>query len=200
MLGSAAWALRDRGRLVALVTVEAELDPLASELVAAIRRSGHLFVVAGRKGAIAERLGADRRTPTARRLLPAVRTLQLEGRVVMLLATTGGAALRAADCGVGILAPPARPPWGAGLICGPGLAAAVLAGGVVASGHVPPAEGDGRARQAVVMRQADHLGHPQPQPRGPDAGEPGDRPETDRPSNLYYVSACKSCVPVVGHL
>src|SRR6267143_4578394 len=38
----------------------------------------------------------------------------------------GGAALRAADCGVGILAPGKPPPWGAHLICGPGLAAAHL--------------------------------------------------------------------------
>jgi cation-transporting ATPase I len=113
-------------RLAALVTIEAELDPLAEELVAAIRRAGHLFVVAGTTGAVARRLQADRRTAAGKRLRSAVQELQGEGRVVALLATHGGASLRAADCGVGILVPGKPPPWGAHLICGPGLAAAHL--------------------------------------------------------------------------
>jgi cation-transporting ATPase I len=113
-------------RLVALVTIDAELDPMAEELVAAIRRAGHLFVVAGTSGAVAQRLEADRRTAAGKRLRPAVHELQAEGRVVALLATHGGVALRAADCGVGILVPGKPPPWGAHLICGPGLAAAHL--------------------------------------------------------------------------
>ena len=42
------------------------------------------------------------------------------------------------------------------------LGAAVLAGVVVALGHVPPAEGDGRRREPVIAGQADDLGDPQP--------------------------------------
>jgi cation-transporting ATPase I len=114
------------GRLAALVTVESELDPLAEELVGAIRRAGHFFVVAGTTGAVAQRLHADRRTAAGKRLRFAVQELQGEGRVVALLATRGGEALRAADCGVGILTPGKPPPWGAHLMCGPGLAAAHL--------------------------------------------------------------------------
>ncbi|HWD73177.1 MAG TPA: HAD-IC family P-type ATPase [Actinomycetota bacterium] len=113
-------------RLVALVTVEAELDPLADELVEAIRRAGHSFVVAGTSGSVAQRLHADRRTAGGKRLRSAVQDLQQEGRVVVLVAVHGGAALRAADCGVGVLTPGRPPPWGADLICGPGLAAAHL--------------------------------------------------------------------------
>ncbi|HEY2665196.1 MAG TPA: hypothetical protein VGK51_00005, partial [Actinomycetota bacterium] len=124
------------GRLVALVTVEAELDPLADELVEAIRRAGHSFVVAGTRGAVAQRLHADRRTAGGTRLRSAVQELQQEGRVVMLVAVHGGAGLRAADCGVGILSPGRPPPWGADLMCGPGLAAAhMIVGATTAAAH-----------------------------------------------------------------
>ena len=122
----AVLGLAHGSRLTALVTIEAELDPLADELVAAIRRAGHSFVVAGTSGGVAQRLHADRRTPGGKRLRSAVRELQEDGRVVALLAVHGGTALLAADCGVGILRPGMPPPWGADLICGPGLAAAHL--------------------------------------------------------------------------
>ena len=52
---------------------------------------------------------------------------------------------------------------------GAGLRPAVLAGVMVALGHVPPAEGHRRPGQPVVVRQADDLGDPEPRPRRPDA-------------------------------
>jgi cation-transporting ATPase I len=50
--------------------------------------------------------------------------LQHQGRVVALVSGRAGAALRTADCGIGVLSD-AAPPWQADLLCGPGLAQAI---------------------------------------------------------------------------
>ena len=123
---AAVLGLTRRGALVGLVTVEAELDPLAKGMAGAIRRCGHLFVVAGTSGGLGRRLSADRIVAGGQGMAAAVRALQQEGRVVTLIAQRGGAALQAADCAVGVLNTPGNPPWGADLICGPGLAQAQL--------------------------------------------------------------------------
>ncbi|MFZ5850399.1 MAG: HAD-IC family P-type ATPase [Actinomycetota bacterium] len=105
-----------------------DLDPSAEALVAAARRLGRV-VVAGRLG---RRLGAEQVRPG--RLAAAVRDLQRQGHGVLLVAAADDAALRAADCAVGVLTPDRHPPWGADLLCGPGLEPAwrVLEGAVLA--------------------------------------------------------------------
>ena len=61
-----------------------ELDPLAEALVGAARRGGLGVVVAGGGAALAKRLGCDRSLAGGRRLAHSVRSLQLEGHVVLL--------------------------------------------------------------------------------------------------------------------
>ena len=83
-----------------------------------------------------------------------------------------------------------RPPASAGttwsiVIASPaGLRPAVLAGVVVALGHVPPAERHRRAGQPVVVGQADDLGDPQAAavPTGRTGGRPRARAPPTRPS------------------
>ncbi|MDQ6946571.1 MAG: hypothetical protein M3256_09920, partial [Actinomycetota bacterium] len=111
--------------LVGLVSVVAEFDPLAEALSRAVLVDGHLLVIAGTRGGVARRLGAGRTVAGGHRMDDAVRALQEEGRAVAVVGRQS-AALRAADCGIGLLADDEAPPWGADVVCGPGLAAACL--------------------------------------------------------------------------
>jgi cation-transporting ATPase I len=124
--GAMPLALTRAGRLVALVQARRALDPLARELAAAARRGGNLLVVAGTDGTVARRLDADQTVPGGSGLTGSIRRLQRAGRVVTLVATDKRAALRAADVGVGVLTPETPVPWGAHLLCGPGLATACV--------------------------------------------------------------------------
>lgn len=113
--------------LVARITLEPELDPLAAPLAELVRRQGYRLVVAGRRSGLAERLGAEGSLAGGNRLARSVRALQTEGRGVLLV--SGGAshaALRAADVGVGVGGHGPHPPWGAALLTRPGLADAHL--------------------------------------------------------------------------
>lgn len=121
--------LRDRGATVlvltrdgepaALASVVPELDPLAEELVAAARRAGPVLI-AGAPG-LARRLSADGTAAGGNRLLGSVRRCQEEGHVVALVSAHGGTSMAAADVGIGVLHGARKPPWGAHLLCGPGL-------------------------------------------------------------------------------
>jgi cation-transporting ATPase I len=116
-----ALALTRGGELVAIVQVEAELDPLATALVAASRRAGRVLI-AGASPSVAEQVRADGTVPGGARLAASIRQLQHEGGGVALVAATNDVALAAADCGVGIMTGDGRrPPWGAHLLAGPGL-------------------------------------------------------------------------------
>jgi len=114
--------------LTALVSLELELDPAVDNLVATVRRAGFELVLAG--GArIARRIGPDRVMAGGERLVGTVRALQAEGHVVALISSRPGSALRAADCGIGVV-PDAdeHPPWGAHLLCPTLSEAAVVVG------------------------------------------------------------------------
>lgn len=131
-------ALTRDGELMALVRVEAELDPQAEALTAAARRVGRLLIagrsvgsrhpVNGSAGrALAARCRAEGTVASGSRLAASVRTLQQAGHGVALIATRNDVALAEADCGIGVIRPAARrPPWGAHLICAPGLESAWL--------------------------------------------------------------------------
>ena len=119
-------ALTHRGTLVALLRVEAELDPLGAALLAAARKVGRVLI-AGAPPALLQRVRADGTVAGGSRLAGSVRTLQRAGRGVALVATRNDVALAAADCGIGIsTSAERRPPWGAHLLCGPDLESAWL--------------------------------------------------------------------------
>jgi cation-transporting ATPase I len=106
--------------LVALVAVEVELDPLTAALTSAVAPIGSL-VVAGRSSGIGARVGADRVVAGGTHLALSVRALQAEGAAVVVVSARQHEALEAADLGIGVPKHP-RPPWGAHVITGRGLA------------------------------------------------------------------------------
>ncbi|MCO5991838.1 cation-translocating P-type ATPase [Actinoallomurus rhizosphaericola] len=130
-LGAIVLLLTRDGEPAALVSVVAELDPLAEALIDAARGVGSVAVAGA--SALAQRLSVPDAVPGGGRLLDSVRQAQEAGHVVALVAARGGAPLAAADVGIGLLAPGRRPPWGAPLLCGPGLAEACLLLGAMPS-------------------------------------------------------------------
>ncbi|WP_020573793.1 HAD-IC family P-type ATPase [Actinopolymorpha alba] len=119
--GTVVLGLLGQGTVQAVIAAEPEASPLSGAVVAAARSAGDL-VIAGIASGLAERLSVDRVVPSGARLPGAVRALQAEGRAVLLVSKGPGAALAAADCGIGVLDPDRRPPWGAHLFAGPDLA------------------------------------------------------------------------------
>ncbi|MGW5686849.1 HAD-IC family P-type ATPase [Nonomuraea sp. NPDC003754] len=101
-------ALTHRERLQAVIEVVRGRVPEA-----------HALAVAAR--------GADLRLveESGEELAASVRELQRQGAVVMLV-SRDGAALAAADCGVGVSGRDGRPPWGAHLLVGADLGTAAL--------------------------------------------------------------------------
>ncbi len=120
-----------KGTVVGLAALEAEIDPLAQPLAGAVRRADLLLVIAGGRshlmGGIAEQLGADRAVAGGNRLVASIRELQREGKGVLVI--SGGhahAALRAADCAIGLPGEGRPHPWSADLVTSAGLADAYL--------------------------------------------------------------------------
>lgn len=121
--GEAVIGLSHHGVVVALTIAYVELDPLAEALVGAARRGGLNVAVAGGEGDLAQRLGTEGPLPGGRELASTVRTLQLEGHVVLLVSGSDEG-LGAADCGVGIT--DQAVPWAADLLSTGGLSDAHL--------------------------------------------------------------------------
>ena len=121
--GATVLLLTCKGDAAALVSVVVELDSVAESLLATARRVCPV-AIAGAAAAMRRRLQADRTVPGGSRLLTSIRTLQKDGHAVMLISARGGAALAAADVGVGLMGKNGHPPWGAHILCGPGLAKA----------------------------------------------------------------------------
>ncbi|RAY11194.1 hypothetical protein DPM19_31025 [Actinomadura craniellae] len=148
--GASVLALARDGEPVALVSVVPELDPLADALIAAARTAGPVTITGANRRELARRLAADGSAPGGNRLAESVRELQREGRVVALVSAHNGAALAAADLGVGLLGRADRPPWGAHLLCGPGLAAACFVLGALG----PAREASGRSARIAAAGSA----------------------------------------------
>ncbi|MFC0531897.1 cation-translocating P-type ATPase [Phytohabitans kaempferiae] len=108
-----------------LVSVVPVLDPLVDALLASARGVGDV-VLAGPRSGLRHRLDFDRVVPGGARLGTGLRALQGEGRGVVLVSGRGGAVLAAADVGIGVLGRRTRPPLGAAVLCGPGLAEVCL--------------------------------------------------------------------------
>ena len=157
--GRDAKPMRDRGATVlmltrddepvALVSVVAELDPLTEAMLATARGAGTVLV-AGAGAGVRNRVTVDGTVAGGGRLLTSVRDLQEEGHVVMLVAARGGAALASADVGVGILSPSGHPPWGAHVLCGPGLSEVCL----LLDALIPAREASARAARIAVVGSA----------------------------------------------
>ncbi len=122
--GAVVLGLTRGDRLVAITSAAPQLDPLAEELIEAGRRIGRL-AIAGVGSGLDRRFAVDATVAGGSHLATSLRALQQDGRVVALVAGKGDAALRTADCGIGVIADGHPVPWGAHLVCGPGLAHAV---------------------------------------------------------------------------
>ncbi|HEX6921357.1 MAG TPA: HAD-IC family P-type ATPase [Actinomycetes bacterium] len=108
------------GAAVAVVAAERALDPLAETLVATARHAADL-VVGGASYGVAARLHVSATVAGGTALRRSVRELQESGRVVLVVSGREAAALAASDCGIGVLREGEQPPWGAHVLCGPGL-------------------------------------------------------------------------------
>ncbi|SEG14112.1 cation-transporting ATPase I [Thermomonospora echinospora] len=119
---------------VALVSVVPELDPLAEALMEAARRAAPVLL-AGVGSGLDRRLSVDGLVAGGNRLRESVRSLQRDGHAVALVSARGGAALAAADVGIGLLGGLDHPAWSAHLLCGPGLEGACLVLDAVPRAH-----------------------------------------------------------------
>ena len=113
--------LRHLGTRVAVGAVELEPRTGLEELVAAAQRADMRVFVASDDSEVLERLSADDRIATSGQLVDTIIKLQGEGYVVCTLASNQPDALRASDCGIGLLLDNRPSPWGAQIICGPDL-------------------------------------------------------------------------------
>lgn len=129
--GTTVLGLTRGGSLAGLVTAQPEVRRDTAHLVTAVRRVDCQLVVAGARSAVAPVVGADQVVPGGDHLARSVRALQADGRVVAVVSSRPGTALRAADCGIGVLDPDEpHPPWGAHLLCLDLRAAASVVDGV----------------------------------------------------------------------
>ncbi|MDG4803992.1 cation-translocating P-type ATPase [Micromonospora sp. WMMD980] len=110
-------------RLAAVLRFEPEPAPGVDALVSATRQAGFRLVVGGAEDGRYD--FADRRVPGGTRLDEAVRDLQREGAVVLVVSGERSA-LAAADCGLGVSAPDDLPPWGAHLLVGDDLRSSAM--------------------------------------------------------------------------
>jgi cation-transporting ATPase I len=120
-----ALGLAHRGTMVGIVLHREELDPFTEPLCTMIRRLGYEAVVAG-KASHAARFPDCARVPGASRLYDSLRSLQEDGKGVLLIA--GGEvrrALRAADIGFALVTEDDPTPWGAHVLGGSSLADAM---------------------------------------------------------------------------
>jgi cation-transporting P-type ATPase I len=112
------------GRRQGRVLAGCDLDPLADALVGAARTGGRSLLLTEHAGAGELLPWADRVLPAGASAAAAVRRLQQDGEVVLVVSTGDDHALAAADVGVGVLPGPDVPShacWSADVICGPGV-------------------------------------------------------------------------------
>jgi cation-transporting ATPase I len=113
------------GHVVAVFSVADEVADGARELAQAAGDAGLTLMLAGSQYAsFADRLGMETLALEADELATTVRDLQRNGSVVALVAAgqDAGAALAAADCGIGALLEGEPVPWASDLLCPNGLA------------------------------------------------------------------------------
>jgi cation-transporting ATPase I len=116
--GGLVLALGRGGSVVALVEIEIVSRTGIDELIAAAHEAGMRVVVAASSDPGLEGLAADDVIGAGEGMVRGIRRLQREGRGVCVVAgASDGAALAAADCGIGLLRAGQPSPWGAHLVC-----------------------------------------------------------------------------------
>ncbi|MCC8246127.1 cation-translocating P-type ATPase [Saccharothrix luteola] len=145
LAGHAAVLGLTRGRrLQAVLAVDVETPPAVDAIASAAREAGLLLVVATDRDHPPVRF-ADRVVPSGKGLVGAVRELQGDGHVVLLVSDHRHA-LGSADCGVGVLRDGGPPPWGAHVVVRDLDAAVLLVEAVPAARRV--------TRDAIMLAQA----------------------------------------------
>lgn len=119
--GNLVLELHHHGARVAVAGVELEPRTGLEELVAAAQKAEMRVFVASDDSDVLDRIAADDRISTNAPLPEVITRLQAEGYVVCVLASHQPEALRASDCGIGLLLENQPAPWGAHVICGPDL-------------------------------------------------------------------------------
>ncbi|PSL57776.1 calcium-translocating P-type ATPase [Saccharothrix carnea] len=130
--------------LRAVLAVDVETPPAVDAIASAAREAGLRVVVATDRDRPAVRF-ADRVVPSGTGLVGAVRELQGDGHVVLLV-SDNRRALGAADCGVGVHRDGGSPPWGAHVVVRDLDAAVVLVEAVPAARRV--------TRDSIMLAQA----------------------------------------------
>ncbi|MFJ6673822.1 HAD-IC family P-type ATPase [Actinosynnema sp. NPDC091369] len=134
---------KDR-RLQAVLAFDVETPPAVDALVSAAREAGLRVVVAADRDRPPVRF-ADQVVPSGHGLVGAVRELQGDGHVVLVV-SDNRRALGAADCGVGVHRDGGPPPWGAHVVVRDLDAAVLLVEAVPAARRV--------SRDAIMLAQA----------------------------------------------
>ncbi|MFC7340400.1 HAD-IC family P-type ATPase [Saccharopolyspora griseoalba] len=114
--GATALALERDQRVVALVVVVAELDPLAEALVETARQVAPNVLVTESEHRLDRRLPLDGAPPGGPRLAEQVRQLQDDGAVVAVISHRCAASLAAADVGFGLSTADSAG-WAADVLC-----------------------------------------------------------------------------------
>ncbi|MCE7000260.1 cation-translocating P-type ATPase [Saccharothrix sp. S26] len=141
---AAVLGLIDKRRLQAVLAVDVETPPVVEALASAAREAGLRLVVATDRDHPPVRC-ADQVVPSGHGLVGAVRELQGDGHVVMLV-SDHRRALGSADCGVGVHRDGRPPPWGAHVVVRDLDAAVLLVEAVPAARRV--------TRDAIMLAQA----------------------------------------------
>lgn len=116
--GGLVLSLERMGRMVAVVEVEILAQTGVEELIDAAHNAEMRVVIASASDEVLQDLNADDVIRESEGLLHGVRRLQREGQGVCLVAARGGAALAAADCGIGLVSADKPTPWSADLLVG----------------------------------------------------------------------------------
>lgn len=116
--GGLVLSLERVGRVVAVVEVEILEQTGVEELITAAHNAGMRVVIASASNEVLQDLNADDVIREEEGLLSGVRRLQREGHSVCLVGATGGPALAAADCAVGLCSSDQPTPWSADLLVG----------------------------------------------------------------------------------
>ncbi|KOX14509.1 haloacid dehalogenase [Saccharothrix sp. NRRL B-16348] len=111
---AAVLGLTEGRRLQAVLAVDVETPPAVDALASAAREAGLRVVVATDRDRSPVRF-ADSLVPSGHGLVAAVRELQGNGHVVLLV-SANRRALGSADCGVGVHPDGGPPPWGAHVV------------------------------------------------------------------------------------
>ncbi|MEV1118405.1 cation-transporting P-type ATPase [Actinosynnema sp. NPDC049800] len=141
---AAVLGLTEGRQLRAVLAVDVETPPAVDAIASAAREAGLRVVVATDRDHPPVRF-ADSVVPSGKGLVGAVRELQGDGHVVLLV-SDNRRALGSADCGVGVLRDGGPPPWGAHVVARDLDAAVLLVEAVPAARRV--------TRDAIMLAQA----------------------------------------------